>query len=412
MKNTSYSAKISASKVSIWKNKSPLLSKLDIELTERCNNNCIHCYINLPENDSSAQKKEMPTAKLKDILKEAASLGCMSVKLTGGEPLLRDDFEEIYLYTRRLGMKVLLFTNGTLLSTRLADLFTHIPPLEKIEITLYGMRKKSYEAATRTPGSFDKAWRGISLLQDKNIPFVVKGAVLPQNKGELDELEKWAAGIPWMETPPCLSLYFSFRCREDKAKNKSIESLRVTPQQGLEIVTRRSSDYLKEMKRFFSHNTISPGVELFSCGAGIRNGCVDAYGNFQLCMMLRHPKTVYDLQNGSLEDALTNFFPRVRQTTANKPDYKERCAKCFLKGFCEQCPARSWLEHGSLDSPVDYLCEVAHVQAQYLGLLKKTEKAWEIEDWEQRIEKFTQPLSNKKKKDQPCPENGLSNEVK
>jgi radical SAM protein with 4Fe4S-binding SPASM domain len=143
------------------------------------------------------------------------------------------------------------------------------------------------------------------------------------------------------------------------------------------------------MKEFCSRFTRPPGDKLFSCGSGLGGGCVDAYGGFQPCMMLRHPDTVYQLKGGSLRDAVTSFFPRVRQTKAENPDYLARCARCFLKGLCEQCPAKSWMEHGTLDTPVEYLCEVAHAQARYLGLLEDGEMAWEVEDWKGRIERLT-----------------------
>ena len=60
----------------------------------------------------------------------------------------------------------------------------------------------------------------------------------------------------------------------------------------------------------------------------------------------------------------------------------------FLKSFCEQCPARSWEEHGTLDTPVEYCCEVAHVLARSLGLIKSGEKGWEIRDYRERIKEF------------------------
>jgi len=105
-------------------------------------------------------------------------------------------------------------------------------------------------------------------------------------------------------------------------------------------------------------------------------------------MMLRHPDTVYDLKRGSLKDALAKFFPKLREIKATNPDYLNRCAKCFLKGLCEQCPAKSWMEYGTLDTPVEYLCEVAHTQARYLGLLGKDEMGWEVSRWRERISRF------------------------
>ena len=366
-----------------------LLSSLDIELTERCNNNCIHCYINLPLDDP-AMKKELTTEKIKDILTEATSLGCLTVKFTGGEPLLREDFEEIYIFARRLGLKVLLFTNATLITTHLADLFSHIPPLEKLEISVYGMSKKSYESVTRVPGSFQAAMRGIKLLQEKDIPFIVKAAFLPPNKSELDTFESWASAIPWMNQIPNYSVFFDLRARRDsEEKNQLIKKLRVPPEEAVTVLSRDRNRYLKEMKQFCTKFTKVPGDRLFSCGLG-HGGCVDAYGNFQPCMFLRHPDAVYNLRNGSLREALIEFFPKLKEIKAQNSDYLSRCSRCFLHGLCEQCPGKSWMEYGTLDTPVDYLCQVTHFRALDLGLLHEGEKAWEIEDWRERIKTFVE----------------------
>ncbi|MDD5155136.1 MAG: radical SAM protein [Candidatus Omnitrophica bacterium] len=376
-------------KAGLWMKSRPLLVRLDMELTERCNNNCIHCCINLPAEDSETRKKELSTDEIKRILKEAVSLQCISARFTGGEPLLREDFQDLYVYARKLGLKVLIFTNATLITPALVDLFSRIPPLERIEVTVYGMKKSSYEAVTRVGGSFEAGWRGINLLLENKIPFVVKGALLPCNKDEIDDFEKWAAALPWMHELPSYSMFFDLRCRrDDYRKNELIKSLRFSPQEALKFLIRKKNEHLKKMKEFCSKFMRPCGDRLFSCGSG-HGGCVDAYGYFQPCMMLRHPDTVYNLKTGSLKDALTNFFPRLREMKAANPDYLNRCAKCFLKGLCEQCPAKSWMEHGTLDTPVAYFCKIAHTQARFLGLIKEGEKAWEVKNWRERIEDFT-----------------------
>jgi radical SAM protein with 4Fe4S-binding SPASM domain len=385
--DTNYFKRQNFNKKPSWLNKAILLNRLDVELTERCNNNCIHCYINLPADDLAAKARELSTEEIKRILKEAVSLGCLTVRFTGGEPLLWDDFEELYVFARKLGLKVLLFTNATLIDTHLVELFSRIPPLEKIEVTLYGMHQNSYESVTRVPGSFKAAWRGVNLLLKNNIPFVVKQALLPPNKEEIDAFEGWAATIPWMDRPPVYSMFLDLRGRRNGKKNKLIKKSRLSPEQGLKILTRRKERFIKDMQEFCSKFMRPPGDKLFSCGAG-HGGCVDAYGNFQPCMTLRHPDVVYDLRKGTLKDALTNFFPKLREMKADNPEYLARCARCFLKGLCEQCPAKSWMEHGTLDTPVEYLCEVAHTQARYLGLIAEDEKAWEVEDWRERIKRF------------------------
>jgi radical SAM protein with 4Fe4S-binding SPASM domain len=184
-------------------------------------------------------------------------------------------------------------------------------------------------------------------------------------------------------------MFFDLRGRRDsEEKNQFIRNLRPSPEEALKTLTRSPKTYIKEMKAFCSRFMFPSGSRLFLCNSGRGDVCVDAYGHLQPCMLLRDPEVTYDLKEGSLKDALTDFFPRMRKMEAKDPQYLIRCARCFLKGLCEQCPAKSWIEQGRLDSPVGYLCEMAHAQARYLGLLREAEDAWEVPDWEKRIKDF------------------------
>jgi len=71
---------------------------------------------------------------------------------------------------------------------------------------------------------------------------------------------------------------------------------------------------------------------------------------------------------------------------ATNPDYLERCARCFLRNLCNQCPAKAWIETGTLDTPVQYLCDVTHAMARHLGWLGENEVSWEVQDWKKRIQ--------------------------
>ena len=336
----------------------------------------------------------------KEILQQAADLGALTVRFTGGEPLLRDDFTEIYLFTRKLGMRVMLFTNARLITKELADLFAKIPPLKKIEVSVYGMHEPSYDGIARKPGAFKEFNKGVNLLLERNIPFMVKSVLLPPNKHELSEFESWAAGLPSMDRKPSYAIFLDLRGRRDsESKNRIIKSLRFTPQEGVKLLSQDEADYRKSMALFGRSFLYPQGDQLFNCGAGER-GCIDAYGKYQMCMTLRHPDTVYDLSTGTLREALTEFFPRMRELRATNPEYLNRCARCFLKGLCEQCPAKSWVEHGTLDTPVEYHCQIAHAQARFLGLIETDEKSWEVLDWRMRIDNFvSETLSDNAKAD-------------
>lgn len=353
----------------------PRLPHLDIELTERCDNSCMHCCINLPAGDAAAQAREMTTQQVMGIMDQAAGLGCLQVRLTGGEPLLRPDFESIYLHARRLGMKVLVFTNARRITTRLADLWKRIPPLVPIEVTVYGMNRDSYEAVTRSRGSYAQFKRGLDRLIEHGIPFVVKSALLPPNRHEIEKFEAWARTLPAMDSDPGYSMFFDLRGRrDDEAKNELVRSLRVTPEEGVTILARNEVKYRKEMAEFAGKFMGSSGDRLFTCGAG-HSISIDAYGRAQPCMGLRAPELTVDVLSSSLTGALERFAS-LKELRATDPEYLRRCAVCSLKGFCEQCPAKSWAEHGTLDTPVEYLCQVAHAQARYLGWLGPGENAW------------------------------------
>jgi len=374
-----YIEKANIDHFSLWekmKNKG-LLSQMSMELTERCNNNCIHCYINLPADDKEAKKKEITLEEIKAIVDEAARMGCLFWHLTGGEPFLREDFPDIYLYLKRKGMRVTLFTNATLINSETTSLFKKYPP-QNLEVSIYGLSQKTYEAVTRNPGSFNAFRRGINLLKENDISFTFKAAVLPQNFQEINEMRDFAQSLTGKPLGVVLKLNLGSRFNNGRKRDR-IEKLRLPSDKVTEVLKQDEKRYRKDIERFCQKFLGAPGDNLlFICGAGVGGSHIDAYNNFQLCMLLRHPDCVYSLREGNFKEAWEKFIPQVREIRASNEKYKEKCQRCFLKSFCEQCPAWSWMEHGVLDEPVDYLCGIAHAEAVWLGLLNKGEKAWEV----------------------------------
>jgi radical SAM protein with 4Fe4S-binding SPASM domain len=205
--------------------------------------------------------------------------------------------------------------------------------------------------------------------------------------------DAWAATLPRMDAPPSYAMFFDLRARRDSAaKNSRIRRLRVSPEEGLAILTRQPDLHRREMSEFFEKFISPPGDRLFTCGIG--PACVDAYGVLQPCLSLRQPELTIDLKNIGLKEALASGWPGLKEMRATNPLYLERCARCFLRGFCEQCPAKSWSEHGTLDTPVEYFCRVAHAQARFLGLLGKKERAWNVRDSAERIENLKRSVTS------------------
>ncbi len=363
------------------------LPRLDIELTERCNFNCLHCTINRPADDDAARAAEMSRETIEEILRQAAGLGVLSVRFTGGEPLLRPDFEAIYRMARGLGLRVSLFTNASLITIRKAELLGSLPPLDPVEVSLYGLSRDAADASTRTPGAGDAVARGLKLLDMYGVKYVAKLVVLPPSEPEIDAFRRREAARPGgAVTRPSFVWPSDLRARRDsRTANARLAGLRPTPEKAAAFAAAEAG-FRDEMTAFCRAQCRPPGPGLFGCGAGTETACIDAYGRFQLCLRLRHPDATTALGPGGLAEALASFVPKVRQKKARNAGYLARCARCFLKALCEQCPASSWLEHGRLDAPVDYHCRTSHVQARALGLLKRGEKAWLVRDWRRRVD--------------------------
>lgn len=377
------------------------LTHIDIELTERCNNACIHCYINQPQYEEKIARREMNTSFVMEVLQQAANLGCMTVRFTGGEPLLREDFNEIYPFARRLGLFIVLSTNATLITEDLCKLFAEIPPGRPLQVTIYGMHPWSYDAVVARKGAFVEYQNGINFLMDYNIPFEVRQSLLPQNRNEISEFERFSETLPFMAHEPGYTMNFDLRARRDNSlKNHIIKQLRYTPEETLAVLSQHVDKFVTNSRAFMKNHLTPIGENLFSCNAGLVSCTVDAYGSAQMCILLRHPKTVYNLDPDQhkklhptsdcspLEYAVKNFFPQIREMVSHNPEYLRRCGNCFLRGFCDQCPAKSWSEHGTLDTPVEYFCLIAHEKARYLDILKGGEHAWEVVNWKSRIEDF------------------------
>jgi radical SAM protein with 4Fe4S-binding SPASM domain len=335
--------------------------------------------------DDLIKTRELSTNDIKTVLNEAASLGCMSVIYTGGEPLFRVDLEELYIHARKLGISVTIRTNATLITPHLANIFIRIPPKMPIMITVYGMNKNTYEAVTRIPGSFEAFRKGVDLLIENKIPFKLTSTVTKLNFKDLDDYKNWLLKIPCEDKTASYTLFIDANIRRGRNKNNVVKRIRLSPEEILDILKQDDKNYFTNLKNFCMKFMGPQGDKLFFCTSCTESCSMDAYGNLMPCIQLGHPDTIYDLRNGSINDAMTNFFPKVREIIAKNPDYLTRCARCFLHGLCEQCPAKSWMEHGTLDTPVDYLCDIAHLQARDLGLLKEGEKGWEVTDWQERI---------------------------
>ncbi len=340
------------------------LFSFDIELTARCNNNCSHCYINLPRNDKTAQKKELTRAEISSFADEAISLGALWCLLTGGEPLLRDDFSRIYLDLKRKGLLVSLFTNATLINEDHIKLFKEYPPRD-VEITVYGVTRETHERVTRREGSFDAFIRGVKLLGMNRIKVRFKAMALRHNLHEMGAISQFCRenSTDFFRFDPFLHLRFD----RDEARNAEIRKQRLSPAEVVRLETmdeERISVLEKSCDRMLqsTDKVILHPERVFSCGVGTGSLVLGWDGYIKPCSPLIHPECTYNLREGSLTDAWRNFMPKLRDIRSKNSLFIESCGKCHLKNLCFWCPAHAYLEAGSLDTSVEEFCEMTAVR--------------------------------------------------
>ena len=327
-----------------------LLLNASIELTHRCNVRCVHCYVAVENNNENATG-ELTSKEWFSLFDQLADMGTLSLLITGGEPLLRKDFTEIYKYAKRKGFLVTLFTNGTLITEQKADFLAEWWP-RLIEITLYGYSQETYERVTRIPGSHAKCMRGIELLLERGIPLKLKAMLMRHNRHELALMKQFSE-----------SLGVGFRY--DPGINSRLGADRTPLSQRLspdEIVQYdlESADSNISIQKFLDEVPRAPidMPYLYSCGAGISGCHIGPDGWLSSCIMARNQG--YSLQKGKLSEAWHNFLPTIRFQAA-VPD--SPCNQCDLIRLCNNCPG--WGETDSIPGmPVDFLCELAHCRAE------------------------------------------------
>jgi radical SAM protein with 4Fe4S-binding SPASM domain len=287
--------------------------------------------------------------------------------ISGGEPLLRDDFPDIYRYLKKKGLLVSVFTNATLVGEEHVVLLRKYPPRD-VEVSVYGVTRDTYEAVTRKKGSFDAFMHGLNLLFDSGIKVRLKAMAIRSNVHELPEIARFCRqrSKDYFRFDPFLHLRYD----GDKIRNEEIRSERLSPQE-IACVERSDPERFQALEKGcdklivhdFAHLTCH---HLFHCGTGKGSFGISYDGIFRPCSSLYHPECIYDLKKGTLEEAWKNLIPRVRAMESSRPEFLESCHVCPLINLCMWCPARAYLECGKPDAFVQYFCNVAHARAEAL----------------------------------------------
>jgi radical SAM protein with 4Fe4S-binding SPASM domain len=274
--------------------------------------------------------------------------------------LIRKDFTEIYIYAKKLGLIVTVFTSLVPLDDRILRVFKAYPPFN-IETTLNAATGREYQEITKTL-FFIKHVNAIEKLLKNNLPVKVKTKVTKQNVGELEKVKKLVESMG-LKFRPSTTLHGRLN------KDTHPCSLRLEPERAMEINEKyryfEEDDPVGPREKIELKNLISKrkNDKLFSCAAGGHAFWVSTKGRMFICCNMRKPD--YDL----LEKGNTikeGFYRLNREVHNMRFRTMTPCRRCEYKLICEWCPGSAYLETGNMEAPIPYYCELTKKEAERL----------------------------------------------
>jgi len=310
--------------------------------------------------DMAARQKELSKEEHFRILDELADMGCFWILFTGGEIFARKDFLEIYTCAKQKGFLITLFTNGTIITADIADYLAEWPPFS-IEITLYGRTRETYEALTAIPGSYDRCLRGIRLLKERGLPLKLKTVATSINKHEVMAMRQFAQDELGVEFKIDGQINPRIDC------SQSPLAVRLSPEEVVALdmaMPKGMSEYLRLAKHDVETPLVPARAEsVYFCGGGMNSFAINAYGELGICVLSQ--QDTFDVRQRELTQIWQDALLKVRQ---QKRSLVSKCVECRIQSICGMCPANGELENGDKESPVSFLCHVAHLRAAVVGV--------------------------------------------
>ncbi|MBZ5506072.1 MAG: PqqD family peptide modification chaperone [Acidobacteriia bacterium] len=297
-----------------------------LELTFRCNLRCQHCYCIWCQ----WQRSERSTTEILDTLDQIRESGCLWLLLTGGEPLLRPDFNQIYSYARQKGFLVSVFTNGLLLNESICEVLATYPPM-LLELSVYGMSNGTYNKITGHKSGFSRFQHVCDLLERYDINYALKSMVQRDNWSELPQMRQFAYD-------------HGKKFRFDADVHARLDGQDVGPDVRLspiDIVNIELDGNPHEIVRVWSESAKDRhrayDQRLFCCQAGRTSFNIDPFGYVSMCGRVRNPE--FSLT----ENTFAAIWQALNQMNARPVPNDFSCRSCPSIEFCRTCPAAYWL---------------------------------------------------------------------
>ncbi|MDR0948583.1 MAG: radical SAM protein [Lachnospiraceae bacterium] len=307
---------------------------VSIELLTSCNWNCAHCYLVNHSNSGISQ------AKIFQIFNELRNLGTKDLVLTGGEIFTRPDIMDIISRARKMGFRVSLFSNASLLNENIVDKLVEWAVYE-YSCTIFSIVDEVHDKLTGVNGSLKCVLKNIKLLMSKGVNVEVKTPLMMMNYDTLQETKKYFEdlGVKYAINPNIsLKMDGSETTKEFRLNEELLRG--VLP----------SIDNVDDFRTYSDlNNEICPNLRYTMTIAA--NGDIFPCSSFYMPVGNVYKKSLHDIWNSP-------YYVDLRSLRRNS---LKNCADCDDYDFCSFCPGTAYLEGGDMLTCCDSIKLASHI---------------------------------------------------
>jgi radical SAM protein with 4Fe4S-binding SPASM domain len=312
---------------------------VQIDLTYRCNEQCVHCYLDHDDHG------EMTTAEIKHLLREMAEAGVFILTFSGGEIFLRKDFFEILECARSLTFCIKLKTNAVLIreaqAARLRDL-----GVAAIQVSIYSHRPEVHDAITKVPGSLRRSINAIRFLKSQGLKVTIANVLMTGNMEDYNRVRELAEelGAEYTLDPTVTPMMDGDRSiLELNAGESALRQLF------------RDEAFVGNAEQYCAPPPAADADSMRSlpCSAGHTACYISPYGEFYPCVQF--PLSCGNVRQQRFIDIWRNS-EQLKEVRSIRLRDLSSCSQCAHGGSCTRCPGLAFLE-GNMRGPSTADCE-------------------------------------------------------
>jgi radical SAM protein with 4Fe4S-binding SPASM domain len=331
--------------------KNPQILGLQIEVSSRCNERCIHCYIPNAKKDSG---KDMKLDLIIRVMDEAKAMGTLQVTFSGGELFLHKELTTILHHARKNDFCISILSNLVLLSDEHISVLKEINP-NLLQVSLYSMKPDEHDAITQVKGSFEKTKNSIERLVAADIPIQISCPVMKLNYKSYKDVLVYANKLHTKSQTD-----FIMMAQADYNTNNLAQRISLQETEDLlKDILKFDQDYLNStLKQKPKSKDIEKFKKLPVCGVGVDNICLTANGDYFPCAGWQGM-----IVGNAYKQSLKDIWEKSEQLKLLRKITNETfsdCIVCEARDYCSKCLVRNYNENnGDMFKIPKHFCDVA-----------------------------------------------------